>query len=161
LKAEADKCSNNIAVYKAVLLGLCKQRAMGVQRCILKTDSKVIASQIEKECIARDETLERYLVVVRWIERFFKGFTVQYIERAKNAEADELAKAAAKKAVLPPDVFFQVVKDPSVKIVELEPKMTNVVQGEDWQALIMTYLCHHYELDNTIELTRMQQMARA
>jgi acetolactate synthase regulatory subunit len=62
---------------------------MGVQHYILKTDSKVIASQIKKECITRDETLERYLAVVRRMERFFKGFTVQYIERTKNSEADD------------------------------------------------------------------------
>jgi acetolactate synthase regulatory subunit len=66
---------------------------MGVQCCTLKIDSKVIASQIEKECMARDETLERYLAVVRRMENFFKGFTVKHIERAKNIEADELAKA--------------------------------------------------------------------
>jgi ribonuclease HI len=47
--AEADKCSNNIAEYEAVLLSLRELRGMGVQRCILKTDSKVIAGQIEKE----------------------------------------------------------------------------------------------------------------
>jgi acetolactate synthase regulatory subunit len=58
----------------------------------------VIASQIEKECIARDETLERYLTVVRKMERFFKGFIVQYIERTKNSEANKLDKVAAKKA---------------------------------------------------------------
>jgi ribonuclease HI len=160
-KAEADKCSNNIVEYEAVLLGLHKLWAMGVQHCILKIDSKVIASQIEKECIARDKTLERYLAAVRRMERFFKGFTVQYIERAKNTEVDQLAKVAANKAVLPPDVFFQVVQDPSVKTVEPEPRMINVVQGEDWRAPIMAYLRHHYELDNTIELTRMQQRAKA
>jgi ribonuclease HI len=33
--AEADKCSNNIAEYVAVLLGLRELRAMGVQHCIL------------------------------------------------------------------------------------------------------------------------------
>jgi hypothetical protein len=63
--------------------------------------------------------------------RFFKGFTVQYIERTKNEEADELDKAVAKKAVIPPDVFFQDIEDPSVKIVELEPRMANIIQGED------------------------------
>jgi hypothetical protein len=104
---------------------------MGVQRCILKTDSEVIASQIEKECIARDEILERYLAVVQRMEKFCKGFTVQCIERAKNVEADELAKATTKKVMLPPDVFFQVIEDPSVKIVEPEPRIVNVVQGED------------------------------
>jgi hypothetical protein len=42
-----------------------------------------------------------------------------------------LDKAVAKKAVIPPDVFFQVIEDPSVKIVELEPRMANIIQGED------------------------------
>jgi hypothetical protein len=34
-----------------------------------------------------------------------------------------------------------VIKDPSVKIVELEPRMINVVQVEE--------LCHHYEPNNS------------
>jgi hypothetical protein len=75
--------------------------------------------------------LGRYLAAIQRMERFFKQFIVQYIERAKNVEVDELAKAASKKAVLPLDVFFQVVEDPSVKTIEPEPRMINVVQGED------------------------------
>jgi hypothetical protein len=90
------------------------------------------------------------------MEKFFKGFTVQHIEIAKNTEANELAKAAARKAALPLDVFFQIIEDPSMKIVELEPMMINVVQGEDWWAPILAYLRHHYELDSSTELTRMQ-----
>jgi hypothetical protein len=74
---------------------------------------------------------------------------------------DELAKATARKAVLPPDVFFQVIEDPSVKIVEPEPRMVNVMQGEVWRTPIMAYLCHHYEPNNNTELTRMQQRAKA
>jgi hypothetical protein len=42
---------NNIAKYKVVLLGLRKLRPIEVQRCIIKTDSKLVTSQIEKECI--------------------------------------------------------------------------------------------------------------
>jgi hypothetical protein len=34
------------------------------------------------------------------METFFKGFTVEHIERAKNTEADELAKVAVRKAEL-------------------------------------------------------------
>jgi ribonuclease HI len=56
--AETDKCNNNIVEYEVVLLGLRKLRAMRVKNCILKMDSKVIASQIEKECMTRDATLE-------------------------------------------------------------------------------------------------------
>jgi hypothetical protein len=63
--------------------------------------------------------------------------------------------------VLPLDVFFQVVEDPSVKIVEPEPRMINVMLAEDWRALIRAYLHHHYEPDITTELTRMQQRSKA
>jgi ribonuclease HI len=62
---ESDKCTNNIAEYDAMLLGLRKFRAIGVQKCILRTDSKVVAGQIEKEFIAREPTLEIYLGLIR------------------------------------------------------------------------------------------------
>jgi hypothetical protein len=77
---EADKCTNNIAEYEAILLGLHKLRAIMVQRCTLRTDSKVVPGQIEKECIAREPTLEIYLTLVRRMENHFMGFTMDYIK---------------------------------------------------------------------------------
>jgi ribonuclease HI len=62
------------------LLGLRKLRAIGVQRCNLYTDSKVVIGYIKKECIARESTLERYLTLIRRMENHFKGFTIEYIE---------------------------------------------------------------------------------
>jgi hypothetical protein len=41
-------CTNNIAEYEALLLGLRKLRAMGIRRAILKTDSQVIAVHVDK-----------------------------------------------------------------------------------------------------------------
>jgi ribonuclease HI len=102
---EKNKCTNKIAKYEAVLLGLRKLRVMGVQNCILKIDLKVIAEEIEKKCIARDITLERYLTLIQRMENYFKGFLVEHIERRKNTKADELAKAVARKTMLPPTYF--------------------------------------------------------
>jgi hypothetical protein len=48
--------------------GLPKLTAIEVQRCTLRIDSKVVAGQIEKECTAREPTLERYLTLVRRME---------------------------------------------------------------------------------------------
>jgi hypothetical protein len=70
-----------------------------------------------------------------------------------------LAKAVARKVVLSLDVFFQVIKDPSMRTVEPKPRMINVVQVEDWQAPILAYLCHHYEPNYSTKLTRMQKRA--
>jgi hypothetical protein len=120
----------------------------------------VIDGQIEKECIARDATLERYLALIRRMENYFRGVSVEHIERAKITEADELVKDAARKTTLPSDVFFQTLEDSSVKTVKPEPRIVKVIQGEDWRALIMAYLRHHYEADNNTELLKMQQRAK-
>jgi hypothetical protein len=68
--------------------------------------------------MSRDATLERYLVIIWRMENYFKGFIVKYIERTKYTKADELAKVAARKMVLPPNIFFQTIEDTSVKTVE-------------------------------------------
>jgi ribonuclease HI len=65
---ESDRCTNNIAEYKVVILGLRKLRALGVTTCIVKTDSKVIAGQVEKEYSAKDPALKQYLTAVRSLE---------------------------------------------------------------------------------------------
>jgi hypothetical protein len=67
----------------------------------------VIAGQIEKECITREPTLKKYLALVRRMEIFFKGFTVEYIDRNKNTEADELAKVASHNTRLLAEIFFK------------------------------------------------------
>jgi ribonuclease HI len=124
---EVDKCTNNITRYEAILLRLSKLRAIGVQRCTLRTCSNVVAVQIEKECIAREQTLERYLTLIRRMENHFKGFNVEYIEPSKNTKADELAKAAARNRPLPAVVFLQVISDASIKPVESEHRKINLI----------------------------------
>jgi hypothetical protein len=37
----------------------------------------VVVGQIEIECIAREPTLERYLALIRRMENYFKGFTIE------------------------------------------------------------------------------------
>jgi ribonuclease HI len=145
---ETNKCTNNIIESKAILLGLHKLRVIGVQTCVLCTDFKVVSGQIEKECIAKQPTLEKYLALVRRMENYFKGLTVEYIERNKNTEADNLAKATAHNILMPADVFFQVLEDASVKTAVSKPRLINIIEGEDWRAPIMAYLLHYYEPDS-------------
>jgi phage terminase Nu1 subunit (DNA packaging protein) len=44
----------------------------------------------------------QYLAAIRSLERQFKGFTLQHVDRAKNEETDALAKAAARDSPCPP-----------------------------------------------------------
>jgi hypothetical protein len=52
-------CTNNIAEYEAILLGLRKLRAMGIRRAVLKSDSQVIIGQVDKSSKARNTKLEK------------------------------------------------------------------------------------------------------
>jgi hypothetical protein len=61
---------------------------------------------------------------------------------------------------MPPDVFNQVLEDASIKTPLPEPRLINVIEGEDWRAPIMAYLHHYYEPDSTTETIRMQQRAK-
>jgi ribonuclease HI len=48
-------CTNNIAEYEALLLGLRKLKAMGIRRAVLKIDSQVIFCHVDKSCKAKPE----------------------------------------------------------------------------------------------------------
>jgi ribonuclease HI len=76
-------CTNNIAEYEALLLGLWKLKAMGIRRAILKTNSQVIFGHVDKSSKARDPNLEKYLDAVRRLEASFEGFSVKNIPRGK------------------------------------------------------------------------------
>ena len=55
----------------------------------------MIVGQVEKEFTAKEPELIKYLAAVRRMEKHFTGFSLHHIPRNENAEADELAKAAA------------------------------------------------------------------
>jgi ribonuclease HI len=88
-------CTNNIAEYEELLLGLRKLRAMGIRRAILKTDSQFIAGHVDKSNRARDPKLEKYLDAVRRLEASFEVFSVKNSPRGENEHANLLAKSAA------------------------------------------------------------------
>jgi hypothetical protein len=92
------------------------------------------------------------------MERYFKGYSVQHIPRDDNNEADKLAKAAIRNQAMPPDVFFEIIKEPSIK--ESKTKIVNIVETRDWRAEIMTYLRGHYEPQDELEEKRLKQRAR-
>jgi ribonuclease HI len=133
-------CTNNIAEYEALLLGLRKLRAMGIRRTILKTDSQVISGHIDNSSKARDPKLERYLDRVRRLEASFEGFSVKNIPRGENEHADLLAKSAAQGLPLPSEVFFETIKAPSVELMERAVLAISPVHSEDWRTEIISFL---------------------
>jgi ribonuclease HI len=123
---------------------------MGIQRLVIKIDSQIVVGHIEKDYKARDPQLTRYLQFLRDQEKHFEGFTVKNISRNNNSDADELAKGAAENTGLPQDVFYQILKQASIKAVQATPREVHIIQSEDWRAPIIAYLRGHYEPENKV-----------
>jgi ribonuclease HI len=165
---ESDRCTNNIAEYEAVILGLRKLRALGVTTYIIRTDSKVVVGQVEKDYAAKDPALMQYLAAIRSLKRQFKGFTLQHVDRAKNEEADALAKAAARGESLPSDVFYHVIGTPAVRSPEgLQitndsegHRIVNLIMTEDWWAPITLFLQGYYHPTDINEAKRLKHRSR-
>ena len=71
-----------------------------------------------------------------------------------------MAKAAAQYDPLPPDVFFETLKQGSVYCAEEPAKFINAITSEDWRATIMAYLLGHFVLEDDKEERRMALRAR-
>jgi len=130
------KATNNIAEYEGLILGLNKAKASGAKTMLIKTDSQVVAGQVQKEYLAHNPELARYLAVVRGLERRFKEFTLQYIPRAENCEADKLAKVAANNTALPEGTFYQTVEAPATESLPKAFRSVLLTEGEDWRRAI-------------------------
>jgi hypothetical protein len=153
-------CTNNIAEYEALLLGLRKLKAMGIRRAVLKTDSQVISGHVDKSCKARDPKLEKYLDTVRRLEASFEGFSVKNIPRGENEHVDLLAKSAAQGLPLPSEVFFKTIKAPSVDLLERAVLNISPVYSEDWRTEIVSFLQGNFLSDDEAYQKRIAARAR-
>jgi ribonuclease HI len=153
-------CTNNIAEYEALLLGLQKLKTMGIRRAVLKTDSQVISGHVDKSCKARDPKLEKYLDTVRRLEASFEGFSVNNIPRGENEHTDLLAKSAALGLPLPSEVFFETIKAPSVELLERAVLNISPVHSEDWRIEIISFLQGNCLSDDEAYNKRIEARAR-
>ena len=98
---------------------------------LAKADFQVIAEQVEKEYMAREPKLVKYLATVRALERRFQGFTLQCIPRAENSKIDDLAKATTNNLPIPKGTFYQVLQSPATQTIAKAFKIILVSESED------------------------------
>lgn len=115
------RTTNNAAECEALLLDLSKAKALGAQRIIIERDSRLMAGHIDKSFQTWDPKMARYLGVVRALAKYLFGITVQADPCNKNEAVDELGKMASFTQSPLANVFYEVLKTPSV---------SNEVQGD-------------------------------
>jgi ribonuclease HI len=107
--------SNNVAEYEALVNGLRIAIELGVRRLDARGDSQLVIDQVMKNSHHRDPKMEAYCDEVRRLEDKFYGLELNHIVRRYNETADELAKIASGRTMVPPDVFSRDLHQPSVK----------------------------------------------
>jgi hypothetical protein len=90
------------------------------------------------------------------------------VDRARNEEANALAKAAARGETLPSDVFYHVIGTPAVRNPEgLQVtndaeghRIVNLIMTKDWRAPITLFLQGYYHPSDVNEAKRLKHRSR-
>ena len=86
--------TNNVAEYRALLLGIEHARALGANELDIVGDSELIARQVRGEYRVKDPSLrELHARVAKTLEGFDR-WSIRNVPRAENAHADRLVNEA-------------------------------------------------------------------
>jgi ribonuclease HI len=88
------RTTNNVAEYRALLLGLERARQLGASEIELIGDSELIAKQVLGQYKVKNETLRPLHREATDALRGFERWSIRTVPRAQNAEADALVNAA-------------------------------------------------------------------
>jgi ribonuclease HI len=86
--------TNNVAEYRALLLGIATARELGGTELELVGDSELIVRQIEGRYKVKDATLRELHAEAKRALAGLDRWSIRHVKRAKNADADRLVNAA-------------------------------------------------------------------
>jgi len=90
--------TNNVAEYRALLLGLRYARELGVSDVEVVNDSELIAKQINGQYKVKHPAMRPLYLDAMSALRGFERWKVRTVPRAQNARADALVNAALDQA---------------------------------------------------------------
>jgi ribonuclease HI len=93
--------TNNVAEYRALLLGIERARALGAREVELIGDSQLVVRQVKGEYKVKDEALRALSEQVRAALEPFERWSINHVPREENAAADELLNEALDAAECP------------------------------------------------------------
>ncbi len=88
------KTTNNVAEYRALLLGLARARELGASEVEIRADSELVIRQMTGEYRVRNAGLLDLYRQAQELERAFRRVEYVHIARAENCRADRLANQA-------------------------------------------------------------------
>ncbi|HUA12360.1 MAG TPA: ribonuclease HI family protein [Solirubrobacteraceae bacterium] len=88
------EATNNVAEYRALLLGLERARDLGADAVDVIGDSELVARQLEGRYRVKHPALKPLYLDAMAALRGFDEWTIRTVPRAENARADELVNDA-------------------------------------------------------------------
>jgi ribonuclease HI len=88
------RATNNVAEYRALLLGIQLAADRGASELELVGDSELIVRQVEGRYKVKDATLRELHAEVKQALAPFASWSIRHVRREQNAEADRLVNAA-------------------------------------------------------------------
>lgn len=88
------RATNNVAEYRALLLGIERAAALGGRELELVGDSELIVKQVRGEYRVKDAALRELHTQVRSALAGFDRWTIRNVPREDNAHADRLVNEA-------------------------------------------------------------------
>ena len=86
--------TNNVAEYRALLLGLVRARSLGASEVEVVNDSELIAKQVQGLYKVKHAAMRPLYGEAMAALRAFESWKIRSVPRAQNADADALVNAA-------------------------------------------------------------------
>ncbi len=88
------RATNNQAEYRAIIAALEEAARLGAKQVKINSDSQLVVRQINGEYRVKKASLKPLYQQVKKLQSSLDGFTITYIPRQQNQEADKLANMA-------------------------------------------------------------------
>jgi ribonuclease HI len=92
------RATNNVAEYRALLLGLERARSLGADEVEVVGDSELIAKQVQGAYKVKHPAMRPLYLEAMQALRGFERWSIRTVPRAQNADADALVNATLDQA---------------------------------------------------------------
>lgn len=123
-------CTNNVAEYEALIIGLLTAQDMGVRDLRIFGDSNLVLSQLKGDFALKEAALAPYRTTAESLIGSFDHITMEHTRGTTNRYADALATLGSKLSFIQGEPRISVLQRdmPATEIVAM-PKQC---QEEDW-----------------------------
>jgi hypothetical protein len=131
-------------------------------------DSDLVAQQVASTYKAQNEVMATYRDEVDEMAKSFLGYDINHVQREDNMATDTLSKLGSSRKAVPPGIFLEHLRVPSVKMVDLEnpelassPVMAVLPSNPPWAEPYLEYLTNKKLPEDEVQKRQIERRAKA